>query len=57
VIGLPSDSIEVKNDVLYINGIADKEPYLTPFPKEVSHLWQTVIGMLLSISNRKDYAY
>jgi sporulation inhibitor KapD len=30
---------------------------LTPFPKEVSHLWQTVIGMLLSISNRKDYAY
>ncbi|RWR05976.1 signal peptidase I [Siminovitchia fortis] len=28
VIGLPGDSIEVKNDVLYINGKAYKEPYL-----------------------------
>lgn len=29
VIGLPGDSIEVKNDVLYINGKAYNEPYLS----------------------------
>lgn len=28
VIGLPGDHIEMKNDVLYINGKAYKEPYL-----------------------------
>jgi signal peptidase I len=28
VIGLPGDSIEMKNDVLYINGKAIEEPYL-----------------------------
>jgi signal peptidase I len=28
VIGLPGDSIEMKNDVLYINGEALEEPYL-----------------------------
>src|SRR3954469_25046316 len=28
VIGLPGDSIEYKNDVLYINGKAYNEPYL-----------------------------
>ncbi|WP_340084923.1 signal peptidase I [Siminovitchia sp. FSL H7-0308] len=29
VIGLPGDSIEMKNDTLYINGKRFKEPYLT----------------------------
>jgi signal peptidase I len=28
VIGLPGDSVEVKNDVLYINGEEVKEPYI-----------------------------
>ena len=28
VIGLPGDRIEMKNDVLYINGVAFEEPYL-----------------------------
>lgn len=28
VIGLPGDTIEVKNDKLYINGVLEKEPYL-----------------------------
>jgi len=28
VIGLPGDTVEYKNDVLYINGVAYEEPYL-----------------------------
>ncbi|RDU37209.1 signal peptidase I [Neobacillus piezotolerans] len=35
VIGLPGDRIEYKNDVLYINGKAYKEPYLEKFKKEI----------------------
>lgn len=33
VIGLPGDKIEYKNDVLYINGKAYKEPYLDKYKK------------------------
>jgi signal peptidase I len=33
VIGLPGDKIEYKNDVLYINGNAYKEPYLDKYKK------------------------
>ncbi|MBE6182895.1 signal peptidase I [Bacillus ginsengihumi] len=33
VIGLPGDRIEYKNDTLYINGKAYKEPYLAPYKK------------------------
>jgi signal peptidase I len=33
VIGLPGDSIDFKNDVLYINGKAYKEPYLEKYKK------------------------
>jgi signal peptidase I len=33
VIGLPGDSIEYKNDVLYINGKAYNEPYLEKYKK------------------------
>lgn len=35
VIGLPGDSVEVKDDVLYINGNAVDEPYLEENKKEV----------------------
>ncbi|MGV3464770.1 MAG: signal peptidase I [Heyndrickxia sp.] len=31
VIGLPGDKVEMKNDVLYINGTAYKEPYLKQY--------------------------
>lgn len=34
VIGLPGDSIEMKNDVLYINGEAFNEPYLSENKKD-----------------------
>jgi signal peptidase I len=35
VIGLPGDKIEYKNDTLYINGKAYKEPYLDEYKKNV----------------------
>jgi signal peptidase I len=35
VIGLPGDKIEYKNDTLYVNGKAYKEPYLDESKKEV----------------------
>ena len=34
VIGLPGDRIEYKNDTLYVNGKAYKEPYLDQYKKE-----------------------
>ena len=37
VIGLPGDTIEMRNDVLYINGEAYDEPYLEAFKKELNH--------------------
>ncbi|MGP1906542.1 signal peptidase I [Metabacillus sp. JX24] len=36
IIGLPGDELEYKNDKLYINGKAVKEPYLNPVKKELS---------------------
>lgn len=36
VIGLPGDSLHYKNDVLYVNGKAMKEPYLKPYKAKVS---------------------
>ncbi|PLT30719.1 signal peptidase I [Peribacillus deserti] len=36
VIGLPGDSVEVRDDVLYINGKKYKEPYLDENKKKVS---------------------
>jgi len=30
LIGIPGDTIEIKNDVVYLNGEALDEPYLTP---------------------------
>lgn len=36
VIGLPGDTVESKNDVLYINGKEVKEPYLDEFKSEVT---------------------
>ncbi|MCP8970155.1 signal peptidase I [Ectobacillus ponti] len=36
VIGVPGDTIEYKNDVLYINGKMYEEPYLAEFKKQVS---------------------
>ncbi|MEH7110467.1 MULTISPECIES: signal peptidase I [Bacillaceae] len=35
VIGLPGDKIEYKNDTLYVNGKAYKEPYLDEYKKQV----------------------
>lgn len=35
IIGLPGDRIEYKNDTLYVNGKAYKEPYLDQYKKEV----------------------
>ncbi|WP_316569368.1 signal peptidase I [Neobacillus sp. YIM B06451] len=35
VIGLPGDKIEYKDDVLYVNGKAYKEPYLEKFKKKL----------------------
>ncbi|PGA17931.1 signal peptidase I [Bacillus pseudomycoides] len=36
VISLPGDTIEYKNDVLYVNGKAVDEPYLADYKAEVS---------------------
>ncbi|MBZ4027150.1 signal peptidase I [Lactobacillus johnsonii] len=36
IIGVPGDSIKSKNDVMYINGKAIKEPYLTEYKKKLS---------------------
>ena len=36
VIGLPGDTIEYKNDVLYVNGNVQKEPYLDEFKKQLT---------------------
>ncbi|MFC7372459.1 signal peptidase I [Fictibacillus iocasae] len=36
VIGLPGDKIHYKDDVLYINGKAYEEPYLTPFKEKLN---------------------
>lgn len=35
IIGLPGDTIEAKNDTVYVNGKALKEPYLTQFKKQL----------------------
>jgi signal peptidase I len=35
VIGLPGDTIEYKNDVLYINGKKVDEPYLKPYKEQL----------------------
>ena len=35
IIGLPGDHIEYRNDTLYVNGKAYKEPYLDQYKKEV----------------------
>jgi signal peptidase I len=35
VIGLPGDRIEYKNDLLYVNGKAYKEPYLAEYKKQL----------------------
>ncbi|WP_242143247.1 MULTISPECIES: signal peptidase I [unclassified Bacillus cereus group] len=36
VIGLPGDTIEYKNDVLYVNGKAVDEPYLAKYKKKAN---------------------
>lgn len=35
IIGMPGDTIEAKNDTLYINGKPLKEPYLTQYKKKL----------------------
>ena len=34
IIGLPGDTIEYKDDTLYVNGVAYEEPYLEEFKQE-----------------------
>lgn len=34
VIGLPGDTVEYKNDTLYINGVAQEEPYLEKYKQQ-----------------------
>jgi signal peptidase I len=34
IIGLPGDTIEYKDDILYVNGVAYEEPYLEEFKQE-----------------------
>jgi len=48
VIGLPGDTIEYKNDVLYINGKKVDEPYLKPYKE------QLVSGLLTENFTLKD---
>ncbi|MGV2485298.1 UNVERIFIED_CONTAM: signal peptidase I, partial [Bacillus mycoides] len=36
VIGLPGDTVEYKDDVLYVNGKAMEEPYLKEFKEKAS---------------------
>ncbi|MED0952499.1 signal peptidase I [Bacillus mobilis] len=36
VIGLPGDTVEYKNDVLYVNGKAIEEPYLKEFKEKAA---------------------
>ncbi|WP_027726070.1 signal peptidase I [Tuberibacillus calidus] len=38
IIGLPGETIEYKNDVLYVNGKKIKEPYLDQYKKETTGL-------------------
>ncbi|WP_433749679.1 signal peptidase I [Falsibacillus pallidus] len=49
VIGLPGDKIQYKNDILYINGKAYKEPYLDQYKKNVGD------GPLTEDFTLKDY--
>ena len=35
IIGLPGDTVEYKDDILYVNGKALKEPYLDEYKKQV----------------------
>lgn len=39
VIGLPGDRIEYKDDILYVNGKAYKEPYLDKYKKQNQNLF------------------
>ncbi|MGV3487207.1 MAG: signal peptidase I [Tuberibacillus sp.] len=48
VIGLPGDTIEYKNDVLYINGKKVEEPYLKPYRD------QLVSGLLTENFNLQE---
>ncbi|MCM3237745.1 signal peptidase I [Heyndrickxia oleronia] len=49
VIGLPGDRIEYKDDILYINGKAYKEPYLDEAKKEIA------VGTLTEDFTLSDY--
>ena len=36
MIGLPGDTVEYKNDTLYVNGKAYKEPYLDVYKEQIT---------------------
>ncbi|GKU82647.1 signal peptidase I [Niallia sp. NCCP-28] len=54
VIGLPGDTIEYKNDILYINGKAYKEDYLKEKKQEVKEQYGAD-ALLTENFNLKDY--
>lgn len=53
IIGLPGDTIEYKNDILYVNDKAIKEPYLEKFKKETKGQKLTNDFTLKSITGNK----
>lgn len=53
VIGLPGDHIEYKNDTLYVNGKAYKEPYLDEYKKQLIDGPLTESFTLEEITGRK----
>ncbi|MCZ0755330.1 signal peptidase I [Anoxybacillus sp. J5B_2022] len=53
VIGLPGDRIEYKNDTLYVNGKAYKEPYLDEYKKQLIDGPLTESFTLEEITGRK----
>ncbi|MEO2076021.1 MAG: signal peptidase I [Bacillus sp. (in: firmicutes)] len=44
IIGLPGDSILMKNDQLFVNGVQTKEPYLTENRKEAMQIGNRLTG-------------
>src|SRR5437763_449971 len=52
VIGLPGDRIEYKNDTLYVNGKAYKEPYLDEYKKQLVDIIFELVDARIPYSSR-----
>ncbi|MFD2682850.1 signal peptidase I [Bacillus seohaeanensis] len=53
VIGLPGDKIEYKNDTLYVNGKAYKEPYLEEYKQQLNDGPLTEDFTLLDVTGKE----